>query len=320
MNKFKKISAILTSALLVFAAAGCSSDSNTVADIVSKTEALENYKGSVTLSTELNYQGNATELKMESLLDYNKEPFFAHTSITTSTKEGEGAENSYTSDMYLQTVDGVNTAYAGYNGVWYKQQVETDDFTYSVSQYNPVENGLLFIKSASGLQNMGSEQYNGMDVDRFEGTIPADMLSDVMETSGAIGLIGTSIDASYYKNVADQKVSIFVNEEGIIVGYSLDLTDLVSSLLSVLYETNGISDDQQIITANKYMCEGTVTEYNKGVDTTLSDDAQNAIEMPAVTASNSSDSSSDGAQTDTAADGTDNTTDNSENTKNASAE
>ena len=153
-----------------------------------------------------------------------------------------------------------------------------------------------------------------MDVDRFEGTIPADMLSDVMETSGAIGLIGTSIDSSYYKNVADQKVSIFVNEEGVIVGYSLDLTDLVSSLLSVLYETNGISDDQQIITANKYMCEGTVTEYNKGVDTTLSDDAQNAIEMPAVTASNSSDSSSDGAQTDTAADGTDNTTDNSENT------
>ena len=68
------------------------------------------------------------------------------------------------------------------------------------------------------------------------------------------------------------------------------------------------------------MCEGTVTEYNKGVDTTLSDDAQNAIEMPAVTASNSSDSSSDGAQTDTAADGTDNTTDNSENTTNASAE
>lgn len=317
MNKFKKISAILTSALLVFAAAGCSSDSNTVADIVSKTEALENYKGSVTLSTELNYQGNATELKMESLLDYNKDPFFAHTSITTSTKEGEGAENSYTSDMYLQTVDGVNTAYAGYNGVWYKQQVETDDFTYSVSQYNPVENGLLFIKSASGLQNMGSEQYNGMDVDRFEGTIPADMLSDVMETSGAIGLIGTSIDASYYKNTADQKVSIFVNEEGVIVGYSLDLTDLVSSLLSVLYETNGISDDQQIITANKYMCEGTVTEYNKGVDTTLSDDAQNAIEMPAVTSSNSS---SDGAQTDTAADGTDNTTDNSENTTNASAE
>ena len=56
MNKFKKISAILTSALLVFAAAGCSSDSNTVADIVSKTEALENYNGSVTLSTELNYQ------------------------------------------------------------------------------------------------------------------------------------------------------------------------------------------------------------------------------------------------------------------------
>ena len=163
---------------------------------------------------------------------------------------------------------------------------------------------------------MGSEQYNGMDVDRFEGTIPADMLSDVMETSGAIGLIGTSIDASYYKNTADQKVSIFVNEEGVIVGYSLDLTDLVSSLLSVLYETNGISDDQQIITANKYMCEGTVTEYNKGVDTTLSDDAQNAIEMPAVTSSNSS----DGAQTDAAADGTDNTTDNSENTTNASAE
>ena len=132
MNKFKKISAILTSALLVFAAAGCSSDSNTVADIVSKTEALENYKGSVTLSTERNYQGNATELQMESRLDYNKDPFFAHTSITTSTKEGEGAENSYTSDMYLQTVDGVNTAYAGYNDVWYKQQVETDDFTYSV--------------------------------------------------------------------------------------------------------------------------------------------------------------------------------------------
>ncbi len=76
-------------------------------------------------------------------------PFFAHTSITTSTKEGEGAENSYTSDMYLQTVDGVNTAYAGYNGVWYKQQVETDDFTYSVSQYNPVENGLTAVSIIS---------------------------------------------------------------------------------------------------------------------------------------------------------------------------
>lgn len=282
MNKLKNISLIAASAILAASLVGCASSTDTAESIVKKTEALENYTGTVIISTDLSYQDEESNFKMESTLYYNEDPFFAHTSIKTSTQERENAENSYTSDMYLQTVDGVNTVYAGYNGEWYKQEIDSENFAYSVSQYNPVENGLLFIKAASGLQNMGSEQYNGMDVDRFEGTIPADMLADVMESSGAIGLVGTGIDSSYFSDAQPQAISIYVNEEGVIVGYSMDLTDLVSSLFTALYEANGIAEEDQLLTVNKYICEGTVTEYNQGIDSTLPDEALNATELTAV--------------------------------------
>lgn len=275
MKNFKKITALFASAVLLVSFAGCSTG-ETTAQIISNTSKLGSYSGKVDLNADVSMQDSELKYGMSSDISVKTEPFFAEVNITTSSNDPSlGGE--YQSKMYLTTNDGVNTAYVGYNGEWNKQIIKADSFKYAVSQYNPVDNAVLFMQASTNLSNVGTEQFNGYTADKYEGTIAKGLIHDLMESTGAISLIGQNIDTSYYENAEDIPVTIWVNEEdGIIVGYKLDLTNLVNHLFEKLNESKTTTGDNQTLTAVSYLCEAVITDYNNEINTTLPEEALNA--------------------------------------------
>lgn len=289
MKNFKRISALVASAIMLISFAGCSTG-DTTAKIISNTSKLSSYSGKVNLNADVSLDDSEMKYGMSSDISIKTDPFFAEVNITTKSDDPSlGGE--YQSKMYLTTEDGVNTAYVGYNGEWNKQIVEADNFKYAVSQYNPVDNAVLIMQSATKLTNVGSEQFNGYTADKYEGTIAKGIIPDLMESTGAISLIGQNIDASYYEKAEDLPVTLWVNsEDGIIVGYKLDLTDLVNKLFDKLNGSGSTTDTSQDLKAVSYLCEAVVTDYNNEINTTLPEEALNA----ALVVDNTKDESSSG--------------------------
>lgn len=289
MRNFKKISALFISVLMLLSFTGCSSN-ETVDKIISRTSKLGTYSGKVSMDAELNMQGNNVICGMKSGITVQTDPFFAKLNVITSTND-PNIVGEFESDMYLKTEDGVNTVYVGYNDEWYKQIINSDDFKYSVSQYNPVDNAVLFMQAATRVTNVETEQFNGYTANRYEGFIPKDLLCDLMQTTGTISMIGEGIDSSYYENVEDQPITIWVNDEdGVIVGYELNLTDLVNNLFSTLNDKNGVTDENQRLKADSYLCKAVITDYNIEVDTDLPDNVQNSALIVEETETDSTES------------------------------
>lgn len=288
MIKYKRISSLLASAIMVLSIGGCSTK-DTVSKIISRTSELETYSGTVDLEAEISSQDKTMKYGMLSDISVKTDPFFAKVNLTTKTDD-PNVGGEYESQAYLTTVDGVNTAYAGYNGEWYKQIITTDDFKYSVSQYNPADNAVLFMQSATNVTNVGSEQFNGYTADKYEGTIAKGLIPDLMEATGSIALIGQNIDTTYYENTEDIKITFWVSE-GVIVGYSLDLTNVVNQLFDKLNESDSSGNSSQLKAAS-YTCNAVLTDYNNEIDTTLPDDVLNAQLIASDTGTDSGSGSS----------------------------
>lgn len=276
MRNFRRISALFISVfMLLVSLSGCSSN-ETADQIISRTSKLGTYSGKMSMDAELNMQGSNVICGMKSDMTVQTDPIFAKLHVLTSTND-PNIVGEFESDMYLKTEDGINTIYVGYNDEWYQQRVDSDDFKYSVSQYNPVDNAVLFMEAATGVTNVGTEQFNGYTANRYEGSIPKDLLCDLMQVTGTISMIGQNIDVSYYQNVKDQPITLWVNDEdGVIIGYELDLTELVNGLFTALNDKNGITDETQKLKAGSYLCEAVITDYNSEVDTSLPDNVANA--------------------------------------------
>lgn len=294
MKNFKKISALVASAVMLVSAVGCSTN-DTVSQIISKTSELGSYSGTVDLEAEVNTQEKSMKYGMVSDISAQTDPFFAEVNIITKSDDANvGGE--YSSKIYLTTDNGVNTAYAGYNDEWYKQIIPSENFKYAVSQYNPADNAVLFMQSATSLTNVGTEEFHGYTTDKYTGTIAKGLVPDLMETTGAISLVGQNIDASYYENAEDLSVTFWVNAvDGIIVGYSLDLTDTVNHLFDKLQESS-TTDDSQKLSAVSYTCDAVITDYNNEINTTLPDAALNATLIANDSANSGTDSGADSGE------------------------
>lgn len=279
MKNFKKISVLVASAVMIMSVAGCSTE-QTVSNIVSKTSELSSYSGTVDLVADVSTQAGNFKYSMLSDSSIQAEPFFAEADITTKSDD-PNVGGEYSSKIYLTSVDGVNTAYAGYGDEWYKQVITSDNFRDAVSQYDAVGNSVLFMQSATDLLNVGSEEFNGYTTDKYTGKIAKDMIPDLMESTGSISLVGQNIDSAYYENIEDLPITFWVNaEDGIIVGYSIDLTDVVNHLFDKLLESSS-TDVSNDLSATSYTCDVVVTDYNNEINTTLPDIVLNATEITA---------------------------------------
>ena len=275
----KKTAAFVMAALMCVTATGCAKEEETVspnADVIEATSAVKSYTG----MTELGFSAVSGDTKIsmgtEGEIALQDEPFFADLNVDIYTQEGENDPDITNTRMILETKDDINTVYLFSDEKWYKETVEADDFRTAASQYDVMENGLLLLEYSPNIQKFGTDTLNGQEVSVYEGTIPQISLSDVMELMGVTSLVGTNIGAKYYANCSDLPVTVWVDSENVIVGYKMDVTEVVQNLFNELYSENNITDESQMIKFETYTTKATVISYNDNVDNVVPDEALSA--------------------------------------------
>ena len=278
MKDSAKTLAIVFALVITAALSGCSSKNDTsyFYDVVDATSAVQSYEG----VTELNIKGfyGDDEITVDLMRDMSLivEPFFADINEKSSICYYENEPEVETARLVVDSTDSADMVYLYDNDKWLKESVTVEDLRNEVSKCDVIESGIMLMKSAYDIQKLGSEEINGEKADVYEGLIPNVMIADVLDITGAAYKFKTDWDSSYYENSGDLPVTLWVNSENIIIGYELDITNVMQNIVDRFYEENDLSDTYEDIKFESFKAKGTVSEYNNEIDRAIPEEALNA--------------------------------------------
>ena len=265
----------------LFSMSGCSPAANSTdnTDVIEAVSDIESYKGETELYFTAHADGKEIAMGTTGKINLKSEPFFADIDLSISSKQDEADEVITTSRMILNTQEDVNTVYLQHNNEWQKEVVEAENFRKAASQYDVMENAKLIMEASKNIQPFGTEQYNGVTADKYEGTITKSAMPELLEDTGSLALVGTNIGSKYFTECEDLPVTVWVDGNNVILGYEIDLTEVVQNLFYALYDENNITEEESMIKFDSYTAKGTVLSYNENIDTTIPADALNAAEV-----------------------------------------
>ncbi len=114
-----------------------------------------------------------------------------------------------------------------------------------LGQFSAVDGVEFYLQCASAFEKVGEEEVHGATASRYDGEIPADMLSEAIERSGAydmfesLGVSGESTDGL----TSGMGLSIYLdNETGLPVRYVIDMTDLMREMMDTTLSAVGAGD------------------------------------------------------------------------------
>ena len=278
MKDSAKTLAIVFALVITAALSGCSSKNDTsyFYDVVDATSAVQSYEG----VTELNIKGfyGDDEITVDLMRDMSLivEPFFADINEKSSICYSENEPEVKTARLVVDSTDSADMVYLYDNDKWLKESVTVEDLRNEVSKCDVIESGIMLMKSAYDIQKLGSEEINGEKADVYEGLIPNVMIADVLDITGAAYKFKTDWDSSYYENSGDLPVTLWVNSENIIIGYELDITNVMQNIVDRFYAENDLSDTYEDIKFESFKAKGTVSEYNNEIDRAIPEEALNA--------------------------------------------
>ncbi|MCD8036739.1 MAG: hypothetical protein LUE88_05060 [Clostridiales bacterium] len=279
MKKTYKAAALAMTIMLL--ASGCSSSSTAENDnsgIIDATSAVESYCGTTEISFSAVSEDSNIAMGTTGDIKMQMDPFYSEIDLVITQSEGDSEPEITESTMLLDESGDTQMVYLLHNDEWFKETVEASDFRMAASQYDVLYAGQLLMESSADMTKTATEDYNGFEADRYEGTIPQDMLCELFELTGSLSLVGTNIGETYFAGCGDLNATVWTDSEGVILGYELDLTDTVQYLFKVLYAENGVTDESVMIQFDSYIAKGQVTEYNNTIDTTIPAEALAAEE------------------------------------------
>lgn len=278
MKDSAKTLAIVFALVITAALSGCSSkkDTSYFYYVVDATSAVQSYEG----VTEVNIKGfyGDDEITVNLMRDMSLivEPFFADINEKSSIRYSENEPEVKTARLVVDSTDSADMVYLYDNDKWLKESVTVEDLRNEVSKCDVIESGIMLMKSAYDIQKLGSEEINGEKADVYEGLIPNVMIADVLDITGAAYKFKTDWDSSYYEDSGDLPVTLWVNSENIIIGYELDITNVMQNIVDRFYEENDLSDTYEDIKFESFKAKGTVSEYNNEIDRAIPEEALNA--------------------------------------------
>ena len=114
-----------------------------------------------------------------------------------------------------------------------------------LGQLSAAEGLEFYLRCASAFEKVGEEEVRGATASRYDGEIPADMLAEALERSGAYSMVeglGVSEDSTEGLT-SGMGLSIYLdNETGLPVRYDIDMTDLMREMMEATLAAVGAGD------------------------------------------------------------------------------
>lgn len=237
-----RILAVAIAILLALSLSACGdSFESAMTRAVSEMQDVESLHMDMVMGIDMSLSADGQTLEMPISMDMSmdtiNEPLTARATMNMNVMQQPVSveyyvERSGESYMMYANMDG---------GGWEAAAVDETE----LGQFSAVEGVEFYLQCASAFEKVGEEEVRGATASRYDGEIPADMLSEAIERSGAydmfesLGVSGESTDGL----TSGMGLSIYLdNETGLPVRYVIDMTDLMREMMDTTLSAVGAGD------------------------------------------------------------------------------
>lgn len=263
--KLKKM--LAAAAAMAIVVSGCGGSTMDTAEI----EALLS-QAKTTMAT---VESMAAEMTMEMDMDMNGEPMETTTVASIRSQQNplrmamdmsmvmsDGTEIDQM-QMYAVEEDGHLKTYMSMADLWYAETVDMGE----LSQYNAEENMDLYLDNITEITAGKQEEIDGTKTTKISGVITGDAMEEAIAGSGltasaqSLG-ISEEMMAAMYDELGDLSISLWIDAEGYVRKYELDMTEMMQKLMDESMKAMGASEEELLVKVEKTSISMVCSDFN----------------------------------------------------------
>ena len=165
--------------------------------------------------------------------------------------------------MYAVEMDGHLRTYMSTADAWYAETLELGE----LSQYNAEENLDLYLDHITDLKSAGQEKINGTQAAKISGVITGDAMEEAIAGSGltasaqSLG-ISAEMMASMYEELGDLPISLWIDAEGYVLKYEVDMTEMMQKVMDESLKAMGATETELQMDMKKTVITMVCSEFN----------------------------------------------------------
>ena len=146
-------------------------------------------------------------------------------------------------EMYAAEEDGHLHTYMHMADAWYAETLELGE----LNQYNAEENTALYLDNITEVKSAEKEEVNGTETTKISGVIKGDAMKKALADSGmtasaeSMGITAEMLE-EIYAELADLPVSLWIDAEGYVLKYELDMTEMMQKVMDASMEALGAAE------------------------------------------------------------------------------
>jgi outer membrane murein-binding lipoprotein Lpp len=241
--KFRKILAAMLAITLL---AGCGGNTDTaeieaLLDQAKTTMAtVESMSAEMTMEMDMGMNGEVIETTTLARIRSQQEPLKMAMEMSMVMSDGTTVDQM---KMYAVEEDGHLHTYMSTADIWYAETLEMDE----LSQYNADENMDLYLDNIADFKSAGKEDINGIQTTKISGIITGDAVEEAIAGSGLTASaqsmgISEEMMTSMYEELGDLPVSLWIDAEGYVLKYELDMTQMMQKIMDESLKAMGAQD------------------------------------------------------------------------------
>ena len=143
-------------------------------------------------------------------------------------------------EMYAAEEDGHLHTYMHMADAWYAETLELGE----LNQYNAEENTALYLDNITDVKSAEKEEVNGTETTKISGVIKGEAMEKALADSGitasaeSMGITAEMLE-EIYAELEDLPVSLWIDAEGYVLKYELDMTEMMQKVMDASIEALG---------------------------------------------------------------------------------
>lgn len=240
-----------------------------LADAQEKINGVKSMSAVMNMEMDMDVEANGEKQSMQTVTDMNMVYFKDPLKLKAEMKMDMGEAGSTSAQIYAEMDDeGKYTMYMGDGTNWQAQSVQLTD----LEQYDAASNMNNYLDESYNFEMAGTEQVNGKDAYKLEGKITGDDMKEAMLSSGALdSLSSLNVDSAQLESMLDGlgdiPITMWIDKEsGYPSQYDMDMSDVMSSLMSKIVESMGEQTEGFSMNVSKMKIKMTCSDYDAAED------------------------------------------------------
>lgn len=264
MELKKMLAAAAAMTLFVSGCGGSTMDTAEIEALLSQAKitmaTVESLAAEMTMEMDMGMNGETMETTTVASIRSQQNPLRMAMDMSMVMSDGTKIDQM---QMYAVEEDGHLKTYMSMADLWYAETVELGE----LSQYNAEENMDLYLDNITEITAGKQEEIDGTKTTKINGVITGDAMEEAIAGSGltasaqSLG-ISEEMMAALYEELGDLSISLWIDAEGYVRKYALDMTEMMQKLMDESMKAMGASEEELLVKIEKTVISMVCSDFN----------------------------------------------------------